>query len=329
MGGGGSKPAAYQVDGYQIVTADGKQCLRVDQNRVVEPSDENIKHTSLGLAWGSCNPDDPWQIWNAKDDGYDNRKYYRNLSEGYVQMARYINTPGKISVHNVGGDGAKRYLYAKCVSSLFDMDVATCATESEPFVKWFPDDYDPPSGYFTNIYFKQKYRHWEIFRTDSGDDKKVLVKYFINDSQAEPHLDVNVCVSKNAAGNPVVAPCVPAEYLLFEPKGRRTDPVVQQAPPGPGPNAAEWTATVSGPAPAPGPAPPLTDAPAYAPSPETTSALAPAPSSPPSYYDVAPAPSPAGGEDSWWKKNQTMLLIGGGVLLCLCVFMIMAFVLFM
>lgn len=32
MGGGGSKPAeeVYKVDGYQIVTGDGRQCLRVD-----------------------------------------------------------------------------------------------------------------------------------------------------------------------------------------------------------------------------------------------------------------------------------------------------------
>lgn len=337
MGGGGSKPAdVYKVDGYQIVTADGRQCLRVDPNKIVENADENVKHTSLGLAWGACNPDDPWQIWNAKEDGYDNRKYHRNLSEGYAQQARYINTPGKISVHNVGVDGAKRYLYAECVSSLFDQSVATCATESDPFVKWFPDDYDPPSGYFRNVYYKSKYRHWEIFKTDSGDDKKVLIKYFINDSQAEPNLYVNVCVSKNTAGKAVLAPCVPAEYLLFEPKGRKTDPVVQQAPPGPGPNAAEWTANVAGPAPAPGPAPPLTDAsPTQAPAPET-SALAPAPSAlsspapsaipPPSYYDVAPSPAV---EENWWKKNQTMLLIGGGVLLCLCVFMIVAFVLFM
>jgi hypothetical protein len=93
------------------------------------------------------------------------------------------------------------------------------------------------------VYYISKYRHWEIFKTDSGDATKVIVKYFINDSQAEPNLYVNVCVSKNAAGKAVLTPCVPAEYLLFEPKGRKTDPVVQQAPPGPGPNAAEWVTT--------------------------------------------------------------------------------------
>lgn len=338
MGGGGSKPAdVYKVDGYQIVTADGRQCLRVDPNKIVENADENVKHTSLGLAWGACNPDDPWQIWNAKEDGYDNREHGSLGKQGdYQRNARYVNTPGKISVNNVGGDGTTRFLYAECISSLVNQNVEKCTTESDPFVKWFPDDYDPPSGYFRNVYYKSKYRHWEIFKTDSGDDKKVLIKYFINDSQAEPNLYVNVCVSKNTAGKAVLAPCVPAEYFLFEPKGRKTDPVVQQAPPGPGPNAAEWTANVAGPAPAPGPAPPLTDAsPTQAPAPET-SALAPAPSAlsspppsaipPPSYYDVAPSPAV---EENWWKKNQTMLLIGGGVLLCLCVFMIVAFVLFM
>jgi len=339
MGGGGSKPAAYEVSGYQIVTADGKQCLRVDPGRVVENTNDNRKHTSLGVAWGACNPDDPWQMWNAKEDGEDRRKYHDLLGKpgDYIRNARYINLSGKISVHNVGADGAKRFLYGECVSSLFDMSVAKCAAESDPFVKWFPDDYNPGSSYFRNVYYKSKYRHWEFFKMDSGDDKKVLIKYFISDSQADPHLYVNVCISKNAAERAVLAPCVDGQYLLFEPKGRKT--VVQQTTPVSEPNAAaEWTANI--PTPAPGPAPPLTDAPSYAPAPETTSALSPAPSalsptpdiassSPPYYYAPAPSPTASGGEENWWKKNQTMLLIGGGVLLCLCVFMIMAFVLFM
>jgi hypothetical protein len=145
MGGGGSKPAdVYKVDGYQIVTADGRQCLRVDPNKVVEPADENVKHTSLGLAWGACNPDDPWQIWNAKEDGPSSRKFgFIGNGDYFVGNARYVNTPGKISVNNVGGDGTTRFLYAECVSSLVDQIVSKCATESDPFVKWFPDDYDP------------------------------------------------------------------------------------------------------------------------------------------------------------------------------------------
>ena len=326
MGGGGSKPAdVYKVDGYQIVTGDGRQCLRVDPNKIVENEPEsvtfNFKDPPFDVRFGPCDPNDPWQIWNAKEDmEIDGTRWVELNSDGRVIDQGSAFAPGKISIFNRGTDGVERYLFSPCILSTFTPDLRSLCTGDA-------------AVYAKIIDFKIKEdlrRHWEIFKVDSADQSKVNIKYHVWDP---PKIEFDFCIRMRSDGSVHLAPCVPAEHLLFEPKGRKTDPVVQQAPPGPGPNAAEWTANVSGPAPAPGPAPPLTDAsPTQAPAPET-SALAPAPSalsspapSAISYYDVAPSPAV---EENWWKKNQTMFLIGGGVLLCLCVFMIVAFVLFM
>lgn len=315
---------------YQIVTPDGKLCLAIDPSTVVETVDEskNRAQTSLGLKFAPCNPDDPWQIWSAVEDGPSSRKFgLLGKHSDYSRNARYVSTPGKTSVRNVGADGVSRYLFSECIKTLYNAE--SCPT-TPLFVKWFPDDYAPDSGWYRDLNYKSTYRHWELFKVDSVDPSKIQIKYFVSDNQFSddtPALYVNACV-KEERGAPVLAECVPDGYLLFEPKGRRSS-----APP---PAAAQTPIGLS-----PLPSSPSSSSPAspstYEAAPSTyeavpSSTYEAAPSSTyevaPSSYEVAPAPAPApaGFFDSlnmttWW------LIIGGGIVLCIAL-MILAVVFF-
>jgi hypothetical protein len=301
---------------YQIVTPDGKLCLAVDPSTVVETVDEskNRKQTSLGLKFVPCNPDDPWQMWSAVEDGPGSRKFgLLGKHSDYNRGARYVSTPGKTSVRNVGADGVSRYLFSECIKSLYNAE--SCPTTTL-FVKWFPDDYAPDSGWYRDLNYKNTYRHWELFKVDSVDLSKIQIKYFVSDNQFSddtPALYVNMCV-REERGAAVLAECAPDGYLLFEPKGRRSS-----APP---PAAAQTPIGLSPlPSSSPGPSSPSSSGPSSTPSTYEVS-----PSSyevAPSSYEVAPAPAPApaGFFDSlntttWW------LIIGGGIVLCIALMML-------
>jgi hypothetical protein len=326
MGSGESKPVAEEPKNYyQIVTPDGKLCLAVDPSTVVEDVDEskNRKQTSLGLKFVPCNPDDPWQMWSAAEDGPSSRKFgLLGKHSDYSRNARYVSTPGKTSVRNVGADGVSRYLFSKRIETLYDAEKG----DATLFVKWFPDDYAPDSGWYRDLNYKSTYRHWELFKVDSVDPSKIQIKYFVSDNQFSddtPALYVNACV-REERGAAVLAECVPDGYLLFEPKGRRSSaspPAVTG--PSPGPSSSSPGPSSSSPGPSsssPGPSPSTYEA-----SPSTYEVAPSTYEASPSTYEVAPAPAPAPAgffdTTTWW------LIIGGGIVLCIA-FVMLALVFF-
>ncbi len=346
MGSGESKPVAEEPKNYyQIVTSDGKLCLAVDPSTVVETVDEskNRKQTSLGLKFAPCNPDDPWQMWSTVEDGKDSREFGLLGKHGdYVRNERRVSTPGKTSVRNVGADGVSRYLFSECIKTLYNAE--SCPT-TPLFVKWFPDDYAPDSGWYRDLNYKSTYRHWELFKVDSVDPSKIQIKYFVSDNQfsdQNPAIYVNACV-REERGAAVLAECVPDGYLLFEPKGRRSSappPAVGGLSPlsSPGPSSSSPGLSSSSPGPSSSSPGPSSSSPGPSSSSPGPSSSSPGPSSSiyeaapstyevaPSSYEVAPAPAPVGFFDSlntttWW------LIIGGGIVLCIA-FVMLALVFF-